>query len=99
MRAYLQKHSMAMALAFIAGLVANLSVFGILNIIHDDRSSHRCQEVIVRVDLKSDIVARCPVGTYLDVLDDNVVCRCGDKTSNQNVVPTEPEPRNSLIEL
>lgn len=40
----------------------------------------QCQEVVVDVEKRGNILARCPVGTYIEIDDyGNVICRCGDR--------------------
>lgn len=47
----------------------------------------QCQEVVVDIEKNGNILAQCPVGTYLQIVDGNVICRC-DKPRG----PTDKEP-------
>src|SRR5579864_7522439 len=40
----------------------------------------QCQEVVVLIHQGEEILAQCPSGTWLDIVDNlNVVCRCGSR--------------------
>lgn len=53
-----------------------------------------CQELIIRVDKQADVLAHCPSGTYIDIIDDHVVCRCGKRIELPNIIvlPDDPSP-------
>lgn len=42
-------------------------------------SPPQCQEVVVLIHPKEEILAQCPQGSWLDIVDNNVVCRCGSR--------------------
>lgn len=37
----------------------------------------QCQEVVAVIEQKGDVLAQCPANTYVEIVEDNVVCRCG----------------------
>ena len=89
-----------LGLTTIVGLVTCL----IVSIVsaHDVRPDPSgCQEVIVAVHPKQGVLARCPTGTYLEILDENVICRCSRPPSfvmpldedNDEDEPTPSEDR------
>lgn len=89
--------------AFSDGLVAStaisLSLLAILSLWNSGEAKKQpeslCQEVVVIVERRGNILAQCPVGTYLDISDGaNAVCRCGiDRQPNNDVDPgVDPLP-------
>lgn len=52
----------------------------------------QCQEVVVDVQKKGNVLARCPSGTYIEIVDDNVVCRCGKRSYVEKQEVSEPPP-------
>jgi len=53
----------------------------------------QCQEVVVIVERRGNVLARCPIGTYIDISDGaNVVCRCGidRQPTSVEVEPSDP---------
>jgi hypothetical protein len=56
-----------------------------------------CQEAIVLVHQGEEILAQCPQGTWIDIVDNNVVCRCGARREPlwfEHVPPVPPEQEN-----
>ena len=54
-----------------------------------------CQEVVVTVERQGNVLAHCPPGTYIDILESEVVCRCGFSVGSENSPPPatqNPEP-------
>ncbi len=64
----------------------------IVSIGHDVEPSSpslpQCQEVVVDVHNGEEILARCPAGHWLDIVDNaNVVCRCGPRKETNEIPP------------
>lgn len=65
-----------------------------------------CQEVVATVEKKGNVLAQCPAGTYIEINDGNVICRCGTHRTPiieeptlmfNDPMPTEPpEPAPEL---
>ena len=92
----LQRHSMPLAGAFTLGVAATLALAGIVSIVRNPiqpTGERTCQEVIVAVNARGSVLARCPPDTYIDILDDNVVCRCGPRPDRVTSPPTELIPK------
>ena len=61
-----------------AASVLSLGFLAIFTFIADEMPrSAKCQETVVDIAKKGDVLARCPVGTYIELTDNYVVCRCG----------------------
>ena len=77
----------------IGATLFSLTVAAIFSITStSDETNHRssqCQEVVVDVEKKGNILARCPTGTYIDIVDNNVICRCGVRRTVESL---EREP-------
>ena len=50
----------------------------------------QCQEVVINVDQRGNILAQCPVGTYIELVDSNVICRCNKPHSIESVEELPP---------
>jgi hypothetical protein len=84
-----------------------LALSMIVNIGHEPdeqsvTSLPQCQEVVVLVHQGEEILAQCPQGSWLDIVDNNVVCRCGShreplwfehEQPKTHILP--PTPRNT----
>jgi hypothetical protein len=54
-----------------------------------------CQEVVVIVHQGEEILAQCPQGSWIDIVDNNVVCRCGPRREPlwfEHIQPVPPAP-------
>lgn len=40
-------------------------------------SAQKCQEVVVQIEPTGHVLAQCPTGTYIEIVDGDVICRCG----------------------
>ena len=65
------------------GTAVSLGLCSILSIWSVDTakaaSTSQCQEVVALVEPRGKILAQCPAGTYIEIVDENVVCRCGSR--------------------
>lgn len=60
----------------------------------------QCQEVVVSIHEGEEILAQCPSGTWLDIVDNlNVVCRCGQRREplwfERRRPPIHPTPQTN----
>lgn len=54
----------------------------------------QCQEVVVIIHQDEEILATCPPGTWLDIVDNaNVVCRCGEQRTPKFFITPRQTPR------
>jgi len=62
-------------------------------------TSPQCQEVVVIVHQGEEILAQCPQGTWIDIVDNNVICRCGTRREPQwfECEPTPETPHTQRI--
>ena len=52
----------------------------------------KCQEVVIVAEKRGNILAQCPAGTYIDVLDsDVIVCRCASQNRRSSIELGIPE--------
>jgi len=57
----------------------------------------QCQEVVVTIHQGEETLATCPAGTWLDIMDDNVVCRCSPQDRHQPVPKFITPPSTTQI--
>jgi hypothetical protein len=51
----------------------------------------KCQEVVALVEPRGHVLAQCPTGTYIEIIDENVVCRCGTRRQPTSIEVDPPE--------
>jgi hypothetical protein len=82
--------------AFTDGLVVvtvvSLVMCAALGLVSHVPPKQACQEVVVDVESSKHILAQCPAGTWVDIVDDNVVCRCGTRREPVPVEQVPPAP-------
>jgi len=82
---------MATAMGLVMGLIVSIGC----ETERPSASHPQCQEVVVLVHQGEEILAQCPQGTWLDVVDGvNVVCRCGERRTPKwfERTPSSPPP-------
>lgn len=83
--------------------VVGLGLCSILSIkdVHPQGLTSQCQDVVVNVENKGQILARCPPEMHIDIVNTFVVCRCGEpkpgSVDNQLpfIVPNDPMNPNA----
>jgi len=79
----------------IIAAAVGLTMCAILSIRNADdakqSSSSQCQEVVAKVEKNGSILAQCPHGTYIELFDGNVICRCGKRREPESI-EVDPSP-------